>query len=205
MTEKGFILEQEILNKKKKKKKLKNSISLTRVNYKLALTKSTANDWTTKAFANCLYRDWTPCCYGYWPTTTPEGVQGGLRHSVLQGIWWDRSLDSWMFLGTDFMISILASPHIQRNTKSLHGDIRSSWLTKTLFAKWVFHGTELSLHQNLICWPYPTATLEQSLRAIWEAASLAVVLILPQMKLNSQLSSCTFFSKHKHILKRSEF
>jgi len=26
---------------------------------------------------------------------------------VLQGIWWDRSLDSWMFLGTDFMISIL--------------------------------------------------------------------------------------------------
>ena len=35
-----------------------------------------------------------------------------LRHSVLQGIWWDRSLDSLMFLGTDFMISILASPHI---------------------------------------------------------------------------------------------
>ena len=42
----------------------------------------------------------------------PEGVQGGERHSVLQGIWWDRSLDSWVFLGTDFMISILASPHI---------------------------------------------------------------------------------------------
>ena len=35
-----------------------------------------------------------------------------VRHWVLQGIWWDRSLDSWMFLGTDFMISILASPHI---------------------------------------------------------------------------------------------
>ena len=42
---------------------------------------------------------------------SPEGVQGGVRHSVLQGIWWDRSLDSWMFLGTDFnMVSILASP-----------------------------------------------------------------------------------------------
>ena len=41
-----------------------------------------------------------------------EGVQGGVRQSVLQGIWWDRFLDSWMFLGTDFMISILASPHI---------------------------------------------------------------------------------------------
>ena len=84
----------------------------TTVNYKLALTKSTANDWTTKAFAICLYGDWTLSCYSCWPSTTPEGVQGGGRHSVLQGIWWDRSLDSWMFLGTDFMISILASPHI---------------------------------------------------------------------------------------------
>ena len=30
----------------------------------------------------------------------PEGVQGGGRHSVLQGIRWDRSSDSWMLLGT---------------------------------------------------------------------------------------------------------
>ena len=29
---------------------------------------------------------------------------GRVRHPVLQGIWWDRSLDSWMVLGTDFMI-----------------------------------------------------------------------------------------------------
>ena len=50
--------------------------------------------------------------------------------TLLQGIWWDRSLDSWMFLGTDFIISILASPYIYRSTKSLHGDIRSPWLTK---------------------------------------------------------------------------
>ena len=100
-------------------------------NYKLALTKSIASNWTTKAFAICLYGDWTPCCYSCWPLPTPEGVQGGVRHSVLQGIWWDRSLDSWMFLGTDFMISILASPPIQRSTKSLHGNITSSWLKKT--------------------------------------------------------------------------
>ena len=83
------------------------------VNYKLALTKSIANNWTTKAFAICLYRDWTLCCCSHWPSTTPEGVQGGVRHpEVLQGIWWDSSLDSWMFLGTDFMISILVSPHM---------------------------------------------------------------------------------------------
>ena len=68
--------------------------------------------WLSKAFAICLYRDWTPCCHSCWSSATPEGVQGGVRHSVLQGIWWDKSLDSWIFLGTDFMISILASPHI---------------------------------------------------------------------------------------------
>ena len=39
----------------------------------------------------------------------------------------------------------------------------------------------------------PLAALEQSLRAIWDAASRAAVLILPQIKLNSQLSSCTSF------------
>ena len=27
------------------------------VNYKLALTKSIASDWTTKAFAICFYKD----------------------------------------------------------------------------------------------------------------------------------------------------
>ena len=67
--------------------------------YKLALTKSIANEWTTKAFAICLYGDWTPYCC---PSTPPEGVQGGVRHSVLQGIWWDRSLDSWMLSRTGF-------------------------------------------------------------------------------------------------------
>ena len=45
-------------------------------------------------------------------STIPEGIPGGVRHSVLQGIWWDKSIDTWMFLGTDFVISILASPHI---------------------------------------------------------------------------------------------
>ena len=50
-----------------------------------------------------------------------------------------------------------------------------------------------SLHQNLIYWLFPTAALEQSLRAIWDAASWAAVLILPPIKLHSQLSSCTFF------------
>ena len=89
-----------------------SAYKLNNVNYKLALTKSIANEWRAKAFATCLYGVWTQCCYSCWPSITPEGLQGGVRPSVLQGIWWDRSLDSWMFLGTYFMISIAASPHI---------------------------------------------------------------------------------------------
>ena len=74
--------------------------------------KSIANDWTIKIFAIFLFGDWTPCLYSCWSSTVYEGVQGEVRNSVLQGILWDRSLDSWMFLGTHFMISILAFPHI---------------------------------------------------------------------------------------------
>ena len=44
-----------------------------------------------------------------------------------------------------------------------------------------------------IYWFSSTAALEQSLRATWDAASWAAVLILPPIKLNSQLSSCTSF------------
>ena len=70
---------------------------------------------------------------------------------------------------------------------------------KKPFVKWVLHGIELPLHPNLIYWLSPTAALEQSLRAVWDAASRAAVLILPQIKLNSQLPSCTsFFSWQYH-------
>ena len=40
--------------------------------------------------------------------TIPEGVQGGVRHSLLQGIWWDRSLDSWVFF-SQFSHSIVSN------------------------------------------------------------------------------------------------
>ena len=74
--------------------------------------KSIANNWTTKAFAIHLYGDWTPCCYySCWPPTTPEG-SGWSEAVCAPGNLVGLVLDSWMFLGTDFMISILASPHI---------------------------------------------------------------------------------------------
>ena len=42
-------------------------------------------------------------------------------------------------------------------------------------------------------WPFPPGSLGQFLRDIWSAVSWAAVLILPQIKLNSQLSHCAFF------------
>ena len=71
------------------------------INYKLALAKCIANNWTTRAFAICLCRDWTLCSCSCWPSKPTEGVQGKVKHSLLHGIWWDRSLHRWIFLGTD--------------------------------------------------------------------------------------------------------
>ena len=61
---------------------------------------------------------------------------------------------------------------------------------KKPLVKWVLYGTELPLHQNLIYFLLPLPLWS---RAIWDAASRAAVLILPQIKVNSQLSSCTSF------------
>ena len=87
-------------------------------NYKLALTKSTANNWTAMAFATCLYRDWTPCCYSCWPSPTPGGVQGGVRPSVLRksggiGLWvseWVQSLSRVQLFATPWTVAYQASP-----------------------------------------------------------------------------------------------
>lgn len=60
--------------------------------------------------------------------------------------------------------------------------------------------TELPLRQNLIYGPSPTAFLEQSLRVICGTISPATVLILPQVKLASQLSHCISFSRQCKVL-----
>ena len=66
------------------------------------------------------------------------------------------------------------------------------------FVKWVLDCIQLPLHQNLIYWPSPTVSLEWSLGAIWGAVSRAAVLILLQIKLNSQLPSCASVWVDKH-------
>ena len=88
---------------------------------------------------------------------------------------------------------------LNKNSRSLHlscleNQYFPSWWHQTLltrrkpFVKWVLHGTELPLHQNLIYWPSPTASLEQSPRAIWGAASQLQSLFCPQIKLILPLS-----------------
>ena len=57
------------------------------------------------------------------------------------------------------------------------------------------------LQQNHKYTDLPPTYLEQFLRAIWGAASRDIVLTLPQIKLNWQLSSCTsFFNWHREPL-----
>lgn len=85
----------------------------TTVNYKLALAKGIFPE---------------PCAGAAFDHQHAlKGVQGArVTHAVLQGNWQNRSLDSQIFLGTDFMNPVLASPHIKKSNNSLHGDISSS-------------------------------------------------------------------------------
>ena len=63
----------------------------------------------------------------------------------------------------------------------------------------MLHGIELPLHQNLLYWLSPTATLEQSLRAIRDVASWAAVLLLPHPpSFTHKRSSCTSFFSRQH-------
>ena len=126
---------------------------------------SIARDWTTarSAFAICLCRDWTLCCCSCWPSVPPEGNAGWrVRHSVLQGNWWNRSLDRYFQELISWSTSFRLPP-IPRNALIL------SWwpqLQKT-FVKRVLDCFEFPLHQSFMCWPSPTASLEQSFRAMW--------------------------------------
>ena len=69
---------------------------------------------------------------------TQKGVQHGEWDTLLQENWWNRSLDSYIFSETDFLIPILALSPIQKSTKSLHGDTSSLWLAEKLWLRWVF-------------------------------------------------------------------
>ena len=52
-----------------------------------------------KSICHLPLGNWNPCCYSCWLSTTWSKfrVEWG-THFVLQGIWWDRPLNNWMFL-----------------------------------------------------------------------------------------------------------
>ena len=68
-------------------------------------------------------------------------------------------------------------------------------------------GISRSSKSHIYC-PPPPASLDQFLRAIWGAVSWAIVLILPQINLNLQLSHYAFFLSQQapppHHLQKEE-
>ena len=69
---------------------------------------------------------------------------------------------------------------------SLTWDIWFSFINNNLLTFWL---PTLLLQSSYISWILPLPPL----RVFWNAVSWAAVLILPQIKLNSQLSRCAFF------------
>ena len=95
--------------------------------------------------------------------------------------WQNRSSDNYIFSGDTFISPVLASLHIKKSTTFLHGCINMCLIACTP-----------PLPKSHISWPSPTS-LEQFLRALRNAVSRAIILILPQINLNSELLHCTFF------------
>ena len=150
------------------------------------------------------------CCCSCWPSTPHEGVQGGEQKwgTLCSGRKTGRT-GLQIVSGADFMSPILISPHIQRSTRILHGDDCFSWLAEASRDQ-----QKLSIKNYVLDCIYspftkityilcvPPISLEQFLRPIWAAVSWAVVLILLQIKLNSQLSCCALFFKSTQASKQ---
>ena len=105
---------------------------------------------------------------------------------------WQNSLSDRYF-SEDFMSPVLASPHIEKHSDHYQWHLLLVANSKTL-PKCVLDHTYPTSLKSCVTLTLPPTSLEQFLRAIWNAVSWTVVLILFQMKLNSQLSHCVFFS-----------
>lgn len=125
-----------------------------------------------------------------------RGIQSGERGTLLQGNWWNRSLDSQIFSGTDFMIPFL---HLFISKRSLNPfvvtsapcDYQENFCRVSAWLHW----PPPSPKSYLLT--FPTTSLEKSLRAIWGAVSQAAVFILSQIKLKSHVVH--LFSCYSHI------
>ena len=113
------------------------------------------------------------------------GWRAEMRSSVLWNNNKKNLADSYIFSGANFIMSPIllylftsSTPH--KNTNILRGDNCCSSLAETVCKKYVLDSIySLSTKLTYILTLLPTS-LEQFLRAIWDASSWAIVLILPK-------------------------
>ena len=121
-----------------------------------------------------------------------SGWRAEMRRSVLEGKTGRTGLQrvrysQELILWAQFLYLLISR-------KALHGDICSSWLAETCKKKKkVLDCMYFPFTRIPYILAFPLASLEQFLRALWYAVSWAIVLILPHIKFDSQLSSCAFF------------
>ena len=140
------------------------------------------------------------CCCSCWPSTPPErssGWKAEMRHSVLGGKTGRTSLQIVRYFQEPILwaqfwyllicikalksFMVMTVPHDQKSFRKL---VESFWKNIGLIA-YILPSPKSHIH-----WPFSSVSLEKFRRAIIGVVFQAAVLILPQMKLNCQLSHC---------------
>ena len=141
------------------------------------------------------------CCYSCWHSTAPEEVHGGEQKWGTLCFWKTGRtglqkdiLQSWFYEPNSYISSYLEKhqnpswwwPFLV-TSRSFTRLVETFWKNMRLIV------CSLPFTKITYTMSFPPSSLEQSLRAIWGAVFWAAVLILPQVKLKSQLSCCTLF------------
>ena len=154
--------------------------------------RSVASNWTTRAFAICLCRDWTLLQLLIF--NTPWGSSGWSEALCAPGNLVGQ-LFRWLGIFRNWFHdpNPCISSYLGKSTKSFYDDIRSSWVAENLL--WTKHLMVLnSPFTQILYIDLPQLLLLSSpLRAIWGLPPGLQSSFCPQIKLNSQLSSCASF------------
>ena len=145
------------------------------------------------------------CCSG-WPSTPPEGVQGGEeKWSVLCSGKTDRTgpqiVRSFqeLVLWAQFLYLLLSRKALKSfMVMIISCDYQKLHETSRLSIKYALACTYSPFTKITYMLSIPSTSLEQFLRAIWGTISLAAVFILLQIKLNLQFLHRAFF-KSRHL------
>lgn len=148
------------------------------------------------AFAIWLYKDWITSHCSCCPSTPPERSsmwRSEVRHSMLWENRKNRSSDIYIqeILWAQFLRLLISRKALKcfMVTSAPHDQQQPS-------AKCILDCMHLPLHQNHIFTDLSPYLFGEVFQSFWNAASWAMVLILSQIKFNSQLSYCAFLSQH---------